>query len=106
VQGHPLRFLQPERVEEAKACHIVFVAEPDARRRNQSLQALASQPTLTVSDVDGFAQDGGMIRLVRVGTRLRFEINRTQTQKVGLRLSADLLNLATAIVDTESGGAR
>ncbi|RZL03183.1 MAG: YfiR family protein [Rubrivivax sp.] len=106
VQGHPLRFFQPERAEEAKACHLVFVAEPDGRRRNQALQTLAAQATLTVSDLDGFAQDGGMIRLLRVGTRLRFEINRTQTQKVGLRLSADLLNLATAIVETDSGTGR
>lgn len=106
VQGHPLRFFQPERAEDAKVCHLVFVAEPDARRRNQALQTLAAQATLTVSDLDGFAQEGGMIRLIRVGSRLRFEINRTQTQKVGLRLSADLLNLATAIVETDSGVAR
>lgn len=106
VQGHPLRFLQPERAEDAKACHLVFVAEPDARRRSQVLQTLGTQPTLTVSDVDGFAQEGGMIRLTRVGARLRFEINRSQTQKAGLRLSADLLNLATAIVETDSGVAR
>lgn len=106
VQGHPLRFSQPERAEDAKACHLVFLADPDARHRAQALQALSGLPTLTVSDVDGFTQDGGMIRLLRVGSRLRFEINRAPTQKAGLRLSADLLNLATAVIDAEAGGER
>lgn len=106
VQGHPLRFMQPERVDDIKLCHVVFVAEADPKRRTQFLQALSGQPTLTVSDIDGFAKDGGMIGLLRVGTRLRFEINRTQTQKTGLRLSADLLNLATAIVEADPGASR
>lgn len=106
VQGHPLRFMQPERVEDARLCHLVFVAEADAKRRAQILQMLGTQPTLTVSDLDGFAREGGMIGLIRVGTRLRFEINRTQTQKAGLRLSADLLSLATAIVEPDLGASR
>jgi hypothetical protein len=106
VQGHPLRFIQPERLEDTKSCHVVFVAEPDPKRRTLALQVLNTQAILTVSDIDGFARDGGMIRLMRVGTRLRFEINRTQTQKAGLRLSADLLNLATAIVETDNGTSR
>lgn len=106
VQGHPLHFFQPARAEDAKSCHLIFVAEADSHRLNQILQALASQPTLTISDVEGFAQEGGMIGLTRVGTRLRFEINRTQTQKAGLRLSAELLNLATTIVETDSSATR
>lgn len=106
VQGHPLRFFQPERTDELKLCHLVFIAETDGRRRTQYLQMLASQPTLTVSDIEGFAQEGGMIRIMRVGTRLRFEINRAQTQKIGLKLAADLLNLATTIVEPDSGASR
>ncbi len=106
VQGHPLRFLQVERFDDLKTCHLVFVAEADGRRRLQALQALAAQATLSVSDIDGFAQEGGMIRIMRVGTRLRFEINRSQTQKSGLKLAADLLNLATTIVEPDKGASR
>ena len=103
VQGRPLHFIQMERLDELKNCHLVFMAEPDVKRRAQALQALAGQPTLTVSDIEGFAREGGMIGLIRVGTRLRFEINRIQSQKAGLRLAADLLNLATSIVDSDMG---
>ncbi len=103
VQGHPLHFMQLDRLEDLKNCHLVFVAEPDAKKRAQALQALAGQPTLTVSDIEGFAREGGMIGLMRIGTRLRFEINRGQSQRSGLRLAADLLNLATSIVDSDNG---
>lgn len=106
IQGHPLRVLQPEHLEDFRSCHLVFVADPDPRHRATILQALNAQPTLTVSDIEGFAREGGMIGLLRVGARLRFDINRTQTQKAGLRLAADLLNLASAIVETDNGASR
>ena len=60
---------------------------------------LGSQPVLTVSDLPGFAQQGGVIGLVRQGGRLRFEINRGVAQAAGLRLSVDLLSLAMSVVD-------
>ena len=106
VQGHPLHFIQMNKLDELKICHVAFIAEPDVKRRAQALQILSSQPTLTVSDIEGFAREGGMIGLIRVGTRLRFEINHHQSQKAGLRLTADLLNLATTIVDSEMGANR
>ncbi len=106
IQGHPLRIVQIDRIEDLKTCHLLFVAEPDAKRRGAILQALGSQNTLTISDINGFAREGGMIGLMRVGSRLRFDINRTQTQKVGLRLAADLLSLASAIVETEGAPGR
>lgn len=106
IQGHPLRIVQTDRIEDLKNCHLLFVAESDAKRRSLILQTLGAQNTLTISDIDGFAREGGMIGLMRVGSRLRFDINRTQTQRAGLRLAADLLSLASAIVETEGGAGR
>lgn len=81
---------------EAASCHVLFVASgPPARQ--SVLGQVANEPVLTVSDVGGFLQDGGIIELRMVGGRARFAINTAAAQRAGLTLSAQLLRLATEI---------
>jgi YfiR/HmsC-like len=94
LQGAPLQWRKVGRPDEVRGCHVLFVAEPGL-----SLASLGGQPVLTVSDLPGFAQQGGVIGLVRQSGRLRFEVNRGAAQTAGLRLSADLLTLATSVLD-------
>ena len=53
---------------------------------------------LTVSDVPGFSRNGGIIGLVLVDRRVRFEINLAHARQVGLTLRASLLDLATVVL--------
>ena len=100
VQGRPVapvRLLA--RVDEARGCQVVVFADADVRRA-----AALPGPVLTVGDADGFAQAGGMVGFVREGTQLRFDINRDAAARAQLRLPAELLKLARAVID--SGGVR
>ncbi|MEX8495415.1 YfiR family protein [Sphaerotilus sp.] len=94
LQGVPIQWRKVTRLEEVRGCHVLFMAESGL-----SLANLGGWPVLTVSDLPGFAQQGGMIGLVRQSGRLRFEVNRGVAQSAGLRLSADLLSLAMTVLD-------
>ena len=94
LQGAPVQWRKVARVEEVRGCHVLFVAE-----LGLSLAQLGGLPVLTVSDLPDFAQQGGVIGLVRQSGRLRFEVNRGVAQAAGLRLAADLLSLATRVVE-------
>ena len=94
LQGVPVQWRKVSRVDEVRGCHVLFVAEAGL-----PLGPLSGLPVLTVSDLPDFAQQGGVIGLVRQSGRLRFEINRGVAQAAGLRLSADLLSLAMRVVD-------
>ena len=52
---------------------------------------------LTVSDIDRFARRGGVIGLVLEGDRIRFEVNLKAAERAQLRLSSDLLKLASIV---------
>ena len=52
---------------------------------------------LTVSDIDGFADAGGMIQLVREGGRVRFEVNLDSVRGADLTMSSKLLRLASVV---------
>lgn len=95
LQGVPIQWRKVLRLDDVRGCHVLFMAEAGL-----SLPLLGTLPVLTVSDLPGFVQQGGVIGLLRQGGRLRFEINRTAAQTAGLRLSADLLSLAMNVLDS------
>lgn len=75
-------------------CAILYISEFDTARLPRTLAAVAQLPVLTVSDMADFVGNGGMIGLVRDGTRLRFKVNLDAVNKAGLRLEPKLLKLA------------
>jgi hypothetical protein len=57
----------------------------------------ADLPVLTISDAEGFASHGGMIEIFAEGNRIRFNINAENARRAGLRISSNLLRLATKV---------
>lgn len=64
--------------------------------------ALRGRAVLTVSDSPDFIRRGGMIGLLVVDRRVRFEINRGAVRRARLQLSAQLLSLATVVAEPEA----
>lgn len=81
-------------------CHIVFVSRPATGSVQDTCRSLGNNAVLTVSDIDHFAQLGGMIGLSTVENKIRFSINLKVAEQAGLKLSSQLLKLAT-IVESE-----
>jgi hypothetical protein len=51
-----------------------------------------------VGDGDGFAARGGMINFLLEEQKVRFEINTAASQVAGVRISSQLLKLATRLL--------
>ena len=84
-------------LQESLDCQILFISASEANRLNKIIDSLDKTAVLTVSDIPQFSQHRGMIQFVLEGSRVRFEVNLTTTQRAGLRLSSDLLKVATAV---------
>ena len=63
------------------------------------VKELKGSRTLTIADVDGFLKYGGMINLVKVKKKIRWEVNRTPLKKANIRLSSQLLRSAVRVVE-------
>jgi hypothetical protein len=74
--------------------HLVFIGRDDVDRREDILALVRATPVLTVSDGEGFADEGGMFELVTVGRRIAFEANPGAIEAGGLLVSAKVLKLA------------
>lgn len=88
------RFKAPEELE---FCHILYIGAAMANRLPEILDRLKGTSTLTVSDIDRFARRGGMINLITVEDKIRFEINVEAAERAKLQISSQLLKLARIV---------
>lgn len=97
VHGRETRVQANPRGAELRACHVLYVSQTEVAQPAALLKANAARPILTVSDIAGFAEAGGMLGLVPVDGRIRFEANISAAKVAGLRLGSQLLNLARVV---------
>lgn len=77
---------------------IVFICRSEKNRLDQILAVTSGHPILTVADMDGFLRRGGMINLVVVQNRVRWEINQQAAEREGIHLSSQLMRNATRVI--------
>ncbi len=78
---------------EARDCQVLFLSGSQ-KRLGEALVELRSFPILTVSEADGFLEQGGMIRLWIGEGKVRFDVNRSAAEQAGLKIGSRLLLLA------------
>jgi len=82
---------------DADECSILFVSRADQARVSDVVARFADSPVLLVGEQDRFARQGGMINFVEVNQQVRFEINEAAAKRAGLKISSQLLKLATIV---------
>ena len=78
-------------------CAILFVEATEHAHVDELLQAVATKPTLTVSDTPDFLSHGGMIQFQLVEKRVRFSINLNAVNRAHLAMSSELLKVALSV---------
>jgi hypothetical protein len=96
LNGRPIVPRHVVRDEDLATCHVLYLP-PRQGARNPLLTKAESLPILTVGEDRRFLDEGGIIQLHVIDGRVRFEINVAAAQRVGLRLSSQLLRLAMSV---------
>jgi hypothetical protein len=85
-------------VQHAQHCQLLFISASEKDNLQTIHAALADQPILTVSDIEGFAKSGGIIEFVTMGDQISFIINLAMARQQELTVPSILLNLATEVL--------
>lgn len=94
-----LSLVQEKRAENiAQHCHVVFIAKSEEDNLSTVLAALKGHPVLTVSDMNDFVDHGGMIGFVTNEQKVKLEINAKAATSAGLRIDAQLLEVALKVI--------
>jgi len=102
AQNRPVHIKRDVAVDDMAACQIVFVSDSEARRLKPILQAASAHPTLTMSDIGGFADNGGMVGLYLADQRIQFDVNLAAIRDANLKVPAQVLKLAHQIINPKA----
>jgi len=97
IKGRTLAVKQITTPKDLEACQIVFISVSEKARLPEIFGQLKDSKTLTVSEMDGFAAQGGIINFISERNKVRFEINPDAARRTGLTISSELLKLAKLV---------
>ena len=93
----------PLQATDLEGCVLLFIGQQAQVSVPEVLAQVKGQPILTVSNLPNFAAQGGMLALLEVDGKLRWQVNQAVTEANGLRLDAQLLRNATAVIKSGEG---
>lgn len=76
---------------------VLYIGESDRGHFSQLLELVEGQAVLTISDISGFARQGGMVEIKYHNEKLTFVVNLQAVKRSGLYISAQLLQLGEIV---------
>lgn len=82
----------------ANGCHMAFISSSEQAKMTEILGALKTKPVLTVSDIDDFAKKGGVVGFTTQDNKIKLVVNTVAATGAGLRIDAQLLEIALQVI--------
>ncbi len=99
LEAKPIEIARASDPRQLTGCQVVFISSSERSRMADILEILHVLPILTVSEMPGFAELGGMVNFFIEDRRIRFEINPQSAARSGLRISSQLLSLSRIVTN-------
>jgi hypothetical protein len=90
------QYLQ-EQKKVIESCHLLFISQSEEKLTSDLVTFTDAMQILTVSDISGFAEKGGVIEFVMEANKIRFDVNNVSAERKGLKISSQLLQLARQV---------
>jgi hypothetical protein len=81
--------------------HVLYIASEERDHLDDVREAVEDHAILSVSDLRGFAREGGMLGLAVRGGRVAFDANPDEIAGTNLKVSSKLLRLARIVTTRE-----
>ncbi len=98
IKGRPARVRQIQRIRDLGDARILYVGSDRMADLAAIVAATAKQPLLLVTDSERGLEHGSTINFIVVDRRVRFEVSLPAAGRAGLKISAELLSVATRVV--------
>lgn len=91
---------------EISSCHILFIGKEEETNAAAIVAHVTRNPILSISEAKNFADNGGIIEIVRMdksiglfsSDKINLRINLKAAKSVGLNIDARLLQIATEVI--------
>jgi hypothetical protein len=105
LEGRAISVSEVQLDGKLRSCHLLYASGVTLAQVSVIVAAVKGAPVLTISDVDNFAQQGGIAQMFVENGKMRFELNLDVARQSRLELSSKLLVLAARVHEgTKSAG--
>jgi hypothetical protein len=104
-EGRGISVSQVQLDGKLRSCHLLYVSGVNPAQVTAVVVAVRGAPVLTISDIDDFAQLGGIAQMFVENGKMHFDLNLGVAKGSRLQLSSKLLALAAHIHDRPKAAA-
>ena len=97
--GEKDKSLLDREIESMRKCHLLFICSSEEKSVGEITNLVKDHSVLTVGDVKGFLEAGGITNFIVEEQKVRFEINATTAKQAKLQIRSQLLRLAKRVVE-------
>jgi len=99
INGKKITIRHVEEIKDSEGCHVLFIGASQRKNISRILKYVRNAPVLTVSEVEGFPEAGGMINLLIERKKPCFEVNNTALHEARLKVNPQVLVLARKVMN-------
>jgi len=98
ISGGEYKAELSRQIESLRKCHLLFVCSSEKGVLKEIISIVRDHPVVTVGDMKGFLESGGIINFVMENQKVRFEISAAAAKRAKVQIRSQLLRLAKRVV--------
>ncbi len=98
VRGKSINIKRLAFLDESSCCQVLFVSPAMDKKLPHILEEAKKLQMLTISDMDDFVSQGGIIGFVVKDGRVRFEVNLKAARENNIKINSNLLEIASKVI--------
>jgi hypothetical protein len=101
VNSKPIKIIYINNINNLKESDILYISQNSSQNLQSIFKAVKNKNILTISDIRGFAQKGGMIQLYTKNQKLKLRINVNSVKAGNLKIKSSLLRISTLVKENK-----
>lgn len=99
AKGRSITVSHLAQLEASQGCHALFIGESQRKQIPRALRFLKNAPVLTMSEVEEFAEEEGMVNFLVEKNKTVLEVNKGALHRANLQISAQVLKVAKRVLE-------
>ena len=91
-----------KQIETIRKCYLLFICSSEEKNLGRIINSVKEHNVLTVGEMSGFVEAGGIVNFLVEEKKIRFEINAVAATRAGLKIRSKLLRLAKRVIEAKS----
>ena len=97
INNKKIRIEYINNIENLKFTNILYISKATSAELSSIFNYIYEKNILTISDLRGFAQKGGIIQIYSLSQKLKLNINLKKAHKENIKIKASLLRVAKIV---------